>query len=59
MSDESDEKEQHEIYACFLGGPGEPYYQPSLSCSCGFSCRERTWEEAGLELDEHLATVEI
>lgn len=40
---------------CYLGGPGEPYYQPCICCSCGWSCREQTFEDAGSAFDEHLA----
>lgn len=27
---------------------------PTLSCSCGRSCSADTWEEAGIDMDEHL-----
>lgn len=44
--------------ACYSGGPGEPYYQPCICCMCGWSCREATWEDAGVAFDEHLAESE-
>lgn len=57
----ADEEEQptHEFDFCFLGGPGELYYQPCVSCSCGWrSGRVETFEEAGAMLDQHLIEVE-
>ena len=46
---------EHEVTAVYSGGPGEPYYQPEILCSCGFSTgRELTWAEAGAAYDEHL-----
>jgi hypothetical protein len=42
--------------AIYAGGPGEPYYQPFISCLCGWSSgRCIDWESAGHELDNHLA----
>lgn len=29
--------------------------EPCLFCTCGFTARAATWEEAGAELDAHLA----
>lgn len=41
--------------ACYSGGPGVPYYQPVLMCTCGWtSGRCDNWEEAGGLFDEHL-----
>lgn len=45
---------EHEIDCFYRGSHGKPYYQPSFSCSCGFMCREVSWQEAGAELDRHL-----
>lgn len=46
---------EHSVEACYAGGPGEPYYQPVLSCTCGFSTgRCDDWETAGREMDYHL-----
>lgn len=57
MGDE--EGAEHEFEFCFLGGLGEPYYQPFVSCSCGWkSGRVETFEEAGAMLDEHLKSLE-
>jgi hypothetical protein len=40
--------------ACFSGGPGEPYYQPEMTCLCGFTTgRVESFEEAGRLIDEH------
>ena len=42
--------------ACYSGGPGEPYYQPTIDCLCGWdSGRCESWEQAGRRFDEHLA----
>lgn len=49
--------EEHNVEAYFVGGYGDPFYQPTLACSCGFRSRCESWEEAGSELDAHLATV--
>ena len=55
-------KKEHGISeALYVGGPGEPYYKPFIACLCGWHTENgspRTWEEAGAELDEHLASVE-
>ena len=41
--------------ACYSGGPGEPYYQPTMTCLCGWGTeRCRNWQEAGEEFDIHL-----
>jgi hypothetical protein len=54
----SDEDEVHEVAALYAGGPGVRYYMPVMSCSCGWSSeRCDSFEEAGAELDEHLAKV--
>ena len=43
-------------YACYSGGPGEPYFQPALGCLCGWETgRTETWEDIGRMFDEHLA----
>lgn len=48
-------EEVHSIDAYYAGGPGEPYFQPVLSCSCGFETdRSGSWEDAGYEMDIHL-----
>lgn len=54
--DISDEDvQEHGITAFYSGGPGEPYYQPVLECTCGFSSgRSESWQEAGIAIDEHL-----
>jgi len=42
--------------ACYAGGPGVPYYQPVMICTCGFTTdRCDNWEEAGMFFDHHLA----
>ena len=44
----------HGVEACYAGGPGDPYYQPVLSCLCGFSTgRCESWEDAGIAMDDH------
>jgi hypothetical protein len=40
--------------ACYAGGIGKPYYQPHISCLCGWQEREATWEEVGYAFDAHL-----
>jgi len=46
----------HEVSCCYAGGPGAPYYQPTMNCSCGFSSgRCENWEEAGQAMDIHIA----
>lgn len=48
----------HEITCCYAGGPGYPYYQPQMDCSCGYSTgRCEDWAEAGLEIDKHIAEI--
>ena len=50
--------EEHSVEAYYSGGHGDPYYQPVLSCSCGFSSgRQFNWQDAGAELDKHLMAV--
>ena len=45
--------------ACFRGGPGEPYFRPSIDCMCGWTTgRCTSWEDAGRALDAHFAAVE-
>lgn len=52
----SDAEPEHGVEAYYAGGPGVPYYQPVLSCTCGWSSgRCDDWEEAGQLLDLHLA----
>jgi hypothetical protein len=49
---------EHGPQAFYAGGPGEPYYQPSILCLCNWSTgREQTWEECGRLFDEHLSEV--
>lgn len=44
--------------ACYAGGSGEPYFQPYMECSCGFSTgRQGCWRDAGEAMDRHLAAV--
>lgn len=44
--------------ATYVGGPGEPYYQPFIGCFCGWRTgRQSTWEECGRMFDTHLAEV--
>jgi hypothetical protein len=44
--------------ACYSGGPGEPYYQPSMECMCGWTTgRCASWEDAGRIFDVHMASV--
>lgn len=48
------EQDDHSVFALYAGGFGEPYFQPVLECSCGFSSgRSESWEEAGRAYDEH------
>jgi len=57
MSDDTEE-ETHGVEAYYSGGPGEPYYQPCISCTCRWSSgRCSSWQEAGELYDEHLAEV--
>jgi hypothetical protein len=46
-------------HAFYAGGPGElPYFRPVMECMCGFATeRCPSWEEAGRQLDSHLASV--
>lgn len=49
------------IEACYIGGPGSPYYKPFMQCLCGWATVNggpRTWEEAGAEFDEHLVSTD-
>ena len=49
------DQQEHGIHAFYAGGPGEPYYQPVLDCTCGFSSgRCDSWKEAGSLIDSHL-----
>ena len=44
--------------ALYYGGPGEPYFQPVMECTCGWSTeRSMNWEEAGRSFDEHLEQI--
>ena len=46
----------HNIEGAFYsGGPGEPYFQPAMQCSCGWSVRDETWTDVGAAYDAHLA----
>lgn len=50
--------ELHEISCCYSGGPGEPYYQPVMVCSCGFcTARSANWADAGSEMDNHIEEI--
>lgn len=53
----ADEPEvEHSVTALYSGGPGEPYFQPVIECSCGWgSGRCESWAEAGGLYDDHLA----
>ncbi len=52
---EDEDLQEHGITAFYAGGPGYPYYQPVLECTCGFSSgRCDNWEEAGECMDSHL-----
>jgi hypothetical protein len=62
MADEEEvEEEQHEIGAVYRLQPdGTKYglHMPVLDCSCDFWTQQcRNWEEAGIEMDNHLAQV--
>ncbi len=50
------DEEPHEISACYTN-IGMVYLQKTLSCSCGFSASDSTWEEVGAMMDEHLETI--
>ena len=57
--DVADQTNEHGVKSAgYSGGPGRVYYQPSISCTCGWGVREETWELVGQEYDEHLAEVE-
>ena len=44
----------------YVGGPGEPYFQPVMECMCGYSTgRCMCWADAGRELDRHLVSVGV
>ena len=49
-------RQEHGIEgASYSGGSGEPYYQPTMDCMCGWGTgRCENWEEAGRKFDEHL-----
>lgn len=47
----------HEIEGAYYNSDGGSYRQ-TLECSCGFVAQGRTWEQAGLIMDEHLDGVE-
>lgn len=54
----ANEPVEHGIEAAtYSGGHGEPYYQPSMICSCGWGFRDQTWEAVGAEYDQHLKKV--
>jgi hypothetical protein len=57
MADE--EEQEHGVEtACYSGGPGEPYYQPTMTCLCGYQTgRCPSWQAAGQKMDKHLASV--
>lgn len=43
---------------CYTGGPGEPYYRPTITCICGwYSGRGDSWAVVGELFDEHLEEV--
>lgn len=46
-------EEPHEIDACYAY-EGMKSLARVLSCSCGFSASDSTWEEVGAAMDEHL-----
>lgn len=49
---------EHSIEAFYAGGPGDPYYQSVMTCSCGYSTgRKECWEYAGVYMDDHLTKV--
>ena len=55
---DEDYEQEHAIEAYYSGGPGEPYYQPVMSCSCGWSSRrQESWEETGRLMDEHIKEI--
>lgn len=61
MAENESDAEHGPDVVCYVGGPGEPYYKPHISCLCGWHTvngSPRTWEEAGAEFDEHLAEAE-
>lgn len=49
-----EDEEGHEVEACYSMCPVAQRHVPCLLCSCGFSARESTWEEVGVEFDRHL-----
>lgn len=54
MTEKTTEVEHGLDHACYSGGPGEPYFQPYMQCSCGWGLRAETWEAVGAEFDAHL-----
>lgn len=60
MIDEDESETGHGVEgAYYAGGPGEPYYQPVILCTCGWSTgRCENWEEAGALFDAHLEASE-
>lgn len=59
MSETGPDKElNHGVSCCYSGGPGDVYYLPVMMCDCGFDTgRCEDWEEAGRNMDEHVAEV--
>lgn len=59
MAKQKEKEVEHAVHAAYYGGPGEPYFQPVMSCDCGFETeRCPNWEEAGRQMDAHLELVE-
>lgn len=50
------DEEPHEISACYTS-TGMTTLERTLSCSCGFTASDSTWEDAGVGMDEHLNEV--
>lgn len=58
VDDDGKEIVEHGVEAYYSGGAGEPYYQPTLNCLCGFSSgRCESWQEAGEAMDEHVREI--
>lgn len=55
----STESETHDIEAAYDNMAAVLHCDengwPSFTCSCGFSCSAPVWEDAGAEMDIHLA----
>lgn len=42
------------VEACYSMAAWSGKHEPYMKCSCGFTAHEETWQDVGIDMDNHL-----